>query len=965
MDVRDLGPWGDLEEGLLARALAGAGVWIAADRPRDLASATRRMRDSGPAGLAQLIEGDRRVPWDIRPLFDASRDERNEFERAFPAEAIADAWQFAVGQLTRPVRLQIRSEWDRLDHYLWAAKLLGHQEVRSAPFVSARMTAGRANWQWPVRIGFLAGSAAESLHPKLAGDVGWDELVEWVTVEGPHTPCDLLLLSSPEGRALDALVPFADDLEVGCILAFGSGAGQIGNESPKALEGFLRRNMVVAWALSLVDLELADGGPFLSDLVREMSHDATLDVALRIAANGYGPQRPTTAPLLIGSPRALDEAHVTVYGGRLIDMLATANGGGPELPAGVGASLPLPPGPVSPAVLGAAFGDRDNFRFEHHGATSVARTTRAVEARADARPTPARPRKVQVDVFRNELMAPRGAGAFAKPVRGHLETDTAYQIAVSIRFPRRGKLQAGTTIDLSGLPQDQNPHWLTVTFQELESDAPAQRGRVRIKAAEESDAMRFTVSTGGRRVFKARIMISYRNRIMQMVRFEADVISSATSRSESGRKARPAQRLVVESSGRSSMSDLGHRRRFDFAMVANHTSGGDPVIGVLKEGRYRQVGLSDIKSELDWFNQALSKMATQVGDLTSPTNTRQLRDLAIHGTRLFNHLKSWQSGLEPLEPKQGRLQIVDGSPDAFFPVEFVYDKGLPNDAAPLCKNARKALLDGRCSADCVSEAEAGNVICPLGFWCLSRVIERHKFLGNRQVAGRRLAPDESLLLAEPATGRNTIRPFGGAVFAASDRVDAVQAGSIKMVAKALAGAISYRTSQVSTWRDWNRSIQSESPPLLVILCHTDKKLRAGTSAVQIEIGAKGEKEWLDVDGITGKYVLGPSGGPHPVLLLIGCTTALEKAPFSNAVANFQANGTAIVLSTLASILGEHAALTTAKLIEQLAQIADKRQITFGDALLKVRRELMADNIPMVLALVAFGDADWRLARTAR
>lgn len=963
MDVRDLGPWGGLQEGLLARALAGAGVWIAAGRPRDLASATRRMRRRGLARLAQLIEGDGRVPWDIRPLFDASRHQRNEFERAFPAEGIAEAWQVAVAHLARPVRLEIRSGWDRVDQYLWAAQLLGHAEVRSAPFVPARMGAGRANWQWPVRIGFLAGSAVESLHPRLASEVGWEEFVEWVTVEGPHTPCDLLLLSSPAGHALEALVPFADDLEVGCILAFGSGAGQIDIESPRAPGAFLRRNRVVAWGLSLVNLELADGGPFLSDLVREMSHDTTLDVALRIASGGYGTQRPATAPLLIASPRALDEAHVTVYGGRLIDMLATANGGAPELPAEVGASLPLPPGPVSAAVLGAAFGNRDNFRFEHHGATSVARTARAVEARVDAQPTRARPRKVQVDIFRKEMVALRGAGAFTKPVRGHLQPDTEYQVEVSVRFPKQGKLQAGTTIDLSTLPQDQGPHWLRVTFQELESDAPAQLGRVRIKAAEESDATRFTVTTGGRRVFKARILISYRNRIMQMVRFEADVLSNTGTRSISGRRTHPAQRLVVESSSRSSMSDLGHRRPFDFAMVANHTSAGDPVIGVLKEGSYRQVGLSGIKSELDWFNQALSKMDTQVGDLSSGTNTKMLRNLAIHGTRLFNHLNSWQTGQKPLEPKQGRLQIVDGSPDAFFPIEFVYDKGLPNDAATLCQNARTALLDGRCSADCVSEAEAGNVICPLGFWCLSRVIERHKFLGNRQVGGRSLAPDESLFLAEPATGRNTIRPFGGAVFAASDRVDAVQTGSIKMVANALAGAISYRTSQVTTWRDWNQSIQSDSPPLLVILCHTDKKLRAGTTAVQIEIGAKGKKEWLDVDGINGKYVLGPSGGPQPVLLLMGCTTALESAPFSNAVANFQRNGTAIVLSTLASILGEHAALTTARLIEQLAQIADKRQMTFGDALLKVRRELLADNVPMVLALVAFGDADWRLART--
>jgi hypothetical protein len=35
-------------------------------------------------------------------------------------------------------------------------------------------------------------------------------------------------------------------------------------------------------------------------------------------------------------------------------------------------------------------------------------------------------------------------------------------------------------------------------------------------------------------------------------------------------------------------------------------------------------------------------------------------------------------------------------------------------------------------------------------------------------------------------------------------------------------------------------------------------------------------------------------------------------------------------------------------------------MTFGDALLDIRRRLVAAQTPMALTIIAFGDADWRL-----
>jgi hypothetical protein len=45
----------------------------------------------------------------------------------------------------------------------------------------------------------------------------------------------------------------------------------------------------------------------------------------------------------------------------------------------------------------------------------------------------------------------------------------------------------------------------------------------------------------------------------------------------------------------------------------------------------------------------------------------------------------------------------------------------------------------------------------------------------------------------------------------------------------------------------------------------------------------------------------------------------------------------------------------------MAQVAARDPAaTFGEAMLEVRRRMLADNIFMALALAAFGDADWRL-----
>jgi hypothetical protein len=105
----------------------------------------------------------------------------------------------------------------------------------------------------------------------------------------------------------------------------------------------------------------------------------------------------------------------------------------------------------------------------------------------------------------------------------------------------------------------------------------------------------------------------------------------------------------------------------------------------------------------------------------------------------------------------------------YTPVEFVYDRGFPEEAARLCPGWKDALAadDARCPC-CGSvtlldeQRDQVNTICPLGFWSLSKIIERYD-----PEAG---VSEGSLRLSSPAPGRRFLPTIHSALFGASDKV---------------------------------------------------------------------------------------------------------------------------------------------------------------------------------------------------
>jgi hypothetical protein len=101
---------------------------------------------------------------------------------------------------------------------------------------------------------------------------------------------------------------------------------------------------------------------------------------------------------------------------------------------------------------------------------------------------------------------------------------------------------------------------------------------------------------------------------------------------------------------------------------------------------------------------------------------------------------------------------------------------------------------------------------------------------------------------------------------------------------------------------------------------------------------------------------------RPIVLLIGCQTAVTRIDLESFVIAFQDAGAAIVVSTIASVLGRHAGPAAAAICEELERGMTEPDATFGAAMLAVRRRLLAEGSPMVLGLTSYGDADWRLVR---
>jgi hypothetical protein len=328
-----------------------------------------------------------------------------------------------------------------------------------------------------------------------------------------------------------------------------------------------------------------------------------------------------------------------------------------------------------------------------------------------------------------------------------------------------------------------------------------------------------------------------------------------------------------------------------------------------------------------------------------------LREMARWGNELYDTLKKEGALVRISET----IQFVNLDESDIVPIEYVYDKGYPKDGAEICEGFRDAedwnevFAKGSCT--CTNRPlEEAETLCPMGFWSLSKIIERQprpRGMDRPDAAGGFSAPS-------PGSGINLARR---AVMAAAPNVNGLDVDSIKSV---LDETYPGRYRFATDWRQWTEEISGKSPKLLILLPHHGEASAGHTDFLEIGSPGQAPGHKLFTGLLNEGYVTDKPDEPGPIVLLLGCETAQsDLLPFHTFARDFLAKRAAVVVATQSSVLGQHAAPVANEFVRQLLA-ASRSNVSFGRIMRDVRRRMFAAGYLMALALVSFGDSDWRL-----
>lgn len=856
---------------------------------------------------------------------------------------------------------------------------------------------GASLWEWPLRIGVPAG---DGLLVQALGQARYGELFTVEAIGFGDSIVDLLICREGVDDALFLVPPSRTIADALLLLGAPAPDGVPLAEGVQALAARYH-----AGAVGVCSVELREVVPWFQALVRELSHNRGLPASLSTA--GRAEQRrweggdPAAgdfpAPVLFGDPCFIAGTFIADDARRLASRLEQA-------PRDV--SIEIREAGLDPLQLDDRLARvRDVGRAlkswlpglgwtnEGGDATALVRMRRALEGHLgrietaapvapprDLRPSPwpgghamapppddlpmaappdgddmapppvpapspdtspgpavRDPRYVQA------LVLPRSPDAAGDETAvTHLQPDTDYRLRVHIGADLGGpQVRANLALDESQLPDRPEGHDLTLAWVPM-SPAHAAGGEVALPAPEsavihlpatgDSTAAEFTLRCGENPAgFRARLLVLHENRVLQTLLMTADAEGRCALREEN----RYVPGFASASEGTPA----------DIALVINDNPAGVSGITAIAGARVSFQEPAGLKASLASLRKAVASNAVvSVGDedaaLDSPANLQLMRLLAKHGATILGTLQQFW----PLDAMAAaaRVQVVEAIADAFFPVEFLYSGRSPLPTATVCPNAAAALAPGgeAVHAAC-PHRDSRDHVCPAAFWGLGKCIERHAH------------GDSSHQLAVPTPGEERIGPFTSALLAASQIADAQMAGPDGV--PATLGKLVPKLTRVQSWRDWEARIADTRPDLLVLLPHTGKSI-IDPAIPSLEIS----NLYLDADNIEPLHVRDPAlDRPGPLVLLLGCGTSVADIDFMGTVGRFIRSGAPIVVGTLSVVHSTQAALLATRLLQATGQPAHDA-LRFDEALLSVKRALLAEGHGMALTLVAYGHSAWRL-----
>jgi hypothetical protein len=314
--------------------------------------------------------------------------------------------------------------------------------------------------------------------------------------------------------------------------------------------------------------------------------------------------------------------------------------------------------------------------------------------------------------------------------------------------------------------------------------------------------------------------------------------------------------------------------------------------------------------------------------------------LANHGLLLRNAIVTDFLGEDLAASKS--IQLASMVPDAYLPVEFAYDFPAPDTSARLCIRAGDTLRSVDPLAPCPGMHDE-MVVCPLGFWGLTKVIERYTFQKRDDLS------DGFLARAQPVGERNRITWNGGVLVASSQRIDAHDHETSARLRAGLEARV-HPAYFVETWAAWDERVSRSQPSILLMLPHTIYSDELGLPGLEI-----GQSDRRLVSAFHNKTMIPET---PVVAMLLGCETAVAGAvSYERFPANLRTAGAEIIVTTLTEVLGRQAAPLAERMVTLMLE-GTNQPARFGETMVRLRRQLLAEGLPMVLAIAVYGDADW-------
>lgn len=938
MDRSDLGAFGArLTEGEFAQAVLAfvLHAYGAAGPAQDPAEVRLALEASAADGFCEVHAG-------LLPRSAGTPD----------AAVYLEGWRAFRGSLQSPLRLEIHGADGDADAASWLAVLAGHPEVDAAS-VYLRMDepAWPVAWQWPLRLGvqgLAAPSPREAALLQSLQNVWHRNLWQVVDTERPGSECELLLLPGDLRQGLAEVLAAPQRPRADAVLVLGP--ANVSRGRAVALLAALRRESRCA-GVAVLDPGNAPLDELLGHIVEELAHDNTLDVALFAAARRHA--RPP--PQLVFSRALAAYSSVRLTAARVAQQRSARprHLQPPAVPGGdlalsspaAGATPPMPAPAASAPVLDAQSrhlekmvetGGWDMESREASELVSVIADTAAPAmpmarmAAAGAQPpqptTDEDARQVLAQVFDAE------GGALVDSVRA----DAGYTLQVSIGLPKPGFRHSGSSFPSHELPPSPDGHLLDVSFVPLTPDgsgthAEPQQKKVFLPATGDSETARFTFSTRALvGPFRARILVSFENRVVQTLRLDAGETDGAP------------YRFGVENLVQPGFRNLAYQRSFDAAIVVNHSPTGAAGVTLLAGTSVsfaEPAGLEAMASKLQarlTDETALRRTGASFGDSSL---TDLLYALMLHGRLLYDQV---QPQLGPMEAS-GRIQLVEAKPGAFFPLEFLYPLRVPAKKPPMCPNALPVLRkETDASHERCPHRDDPAHMCPLRFWGFRKDIER-------QASGS--PQDGNVTLTVPQPLQDRLDLFGCAQVARSAKVAEPDFGAPKGLLPVLKQA--FRQLGVpESWDAWAAGVHETSPGFLLLLSHSTEDAIAQLPALEIS------NDVLPIGSLEDDSVKGPKA-KAPVVFLLGCSTADPKLGVWSYVERFKLKQAALVVGTLSTISAQRATRFLERALP-LFKEAEASGRTFGEVLLDVKHAALAEGDGFALSLVAYGDTGWKL-----